>query len=251
MTTRYQTHPRNGTTDVAPADRSADIDGRDSLAARYAKIAGQEFAPRRADWALRLFDIMISGFFLVLLSPLILIVTLAILLSTGRPSLYKGPRVGRAGLIFMMYKFRTLNPDAEDRLGPYLGEELTRRTEDEVTGVGRVLRATHLDEVPQLFNVLKGDMSIVGPRPIRPTFFEELCAEIPRYWQRLVVRPGITGFAQTRMTREMSWAEKLAHDLEYIADRSVSLYFFVVFTTIWRIVRRAVAPVGNLLRKKE
>ena len=154
-------------------------------------------------------------------------------------------------MIFMMYKFRTLNPDAEDRLGPFLGPELTRRTEDEVTGVGRILRATHLDEVPQLFNVLKGDMSIVGPRPIRPTFFEELCLEIPRYWQRLVVRPGITGFAQTRMTREMSWAEKLAHDLEYIADRSVRLYFFVVFATIWRIVRRAFAPVGNLLRKKE
>ena len=95
-----------------------------------------------------------------------------------------------------MFKFRTLTPDAEARLGPYLGDELTRRTEDEVTRVGRVLRFTHLDELPQLWNVLRGDMSIVGPRPIRPAFFEELCEEIPQYWQRLVVRPGVTGFAQ-------------------------------------------------------
>ncbi len=121
-----------------------------------------------------------------------------------------------------MYKFRTLAPDAEERLGPYLGEELSRRTEEEVTRVGRVLRKVHLDEVPQLWNVLRGDMAVVGPRPIRPAFFTELCEEIPQYWQRLVVRPGVTGFAQTRMTREESWADKLAHDMEYIADRSVS-----------------------------
>ena len=120
-----------------------------------------------------------------------------------------------------MYKFRTLKPDAEDRLGPYYGEELTRRTEEERTRIGGALRATHLDEVPQLWNVLRGDMAIVGPRPIRPAFFAELCREIPQYWQRLVVRPGVTGFAQTRVTREESWANKLAHDMEYIADRSV------------------------------
>ena len=71
-------------------------------------------------------------------------------------------------------------------------------------------------------------MAIVGPRPIRPAFFAELCREIPQYWQRLVVRPGVTGFAQTRVTREESWANKLAHDMEYIADRSVSLYFHVL-----------------------
>ena len=93
-----------------------------------------------------------------------------------------------------------------------------------MTRVGGALRTTHLDEVPQLWNVLRGDMAIVGPRPIRPTFFAELCEEIPQYWQRLVVRPGVTGFAQTRVTREETWANKLAHDMEYIADRSVGLY---------------------------
>ncbi len=135
-----------------------------------------------------------------------------------------------------MLKFRTLAPDAEARLGPYLGHELTHRTQTEVTRLGRVLRFAHLDELPQLWNVARGDMSIVGPRPIRPAFFEELCEQIPQYWQRLVVEPGLTGFAQLRMTRETSWAEKLAHDLEYVADRSVHLYVRVCLATAWRIL---------------
>jgi lipopolysaccharide/colanic/teichoic acid biosynthesis glycosyltransferase len=91
-------------------------------------------------------------------------------------------------------------------------------------------------------------MSIVGPRPIRPTFFEELAQEIPQYWQRLVVRPGLTGLAQTRMGREESWAEKLAHDLEYIADRSVGLYLRVVVATAWRVIKQSAAAVWGLLR---
>jgi lipopolysaccharide/colanic/teichoic acid biosynthesis glycosyltransferase len=152
--------------------------------------------------------------------------------------------VGRAGAIFVMFKFRTLRPDAESRLGPYLGEELSRRTELEVTSVGRALRATHLDEVPQLWNVLRGEMAVVGPRPIRPAFFNELCEEIPQYWQRLVVRPGVTGFAQTRVTREESWANKLAHDMEYIADRSAGLYLSVLLATAAKVAGRGPAAPG-------
>jgi lipopolysaccharide/colanic/teichoic acid biosynthesis glycosyltransferase len=137
-----------------------------------------------------------------------------------------------------MYKFRTLARGAEGRLGPYYGRELTDRTEAEVTSVGRALRAVHLDEIPQLWNVLRGEMSIVGPRPIRPSFFEELCERIPQYWQRLVVRPGVTGFAQMRMTREDAWADKLAHDMEYIADRSIGLYLRVIMATAARVINR-------------
>ena len=159
-----------------------------------------------------------------MLAPLLGLTAAAIFVSSGRPVLYRGARVGRAGQLFWMYKFRTLAPDAESRLGPYLGEELSRRTEEEVTRIGRALRKIHLDEVPQLWNVLRGDMAIVGPQPIRPAFFTKLCEEIPSTRQRLVVRPGVTGFAQTRVTREESWANKLAHDMEYIADRSVPLY---------------------------
>ena len=146
-----------------------------------------------------------------------------------------------------MYKFRTLAADAESRLGPYLGEDLTTRTEGEVTRIGRILRVMHLDELPQLWNVVRGDMSIVGPRPIRPPFFELLCEQIPQYWQRLVVRPGVTGFAQTRITREALWEFKLAHDLEYIADRSIGLYLRVLMATAGRVARRTVIGAGRRL----
>ena len=144
---------------------------------------------------------------------------------------------------------RTLAADAESRLGPYLGEDLVERTESEVTMLGRVLRVMHLDELPQLWNVLRGDMSIVGPRPIRPPFFELLCEQIPQYWQRLVVRPGVTGFAQTRITREELWEFKVAHDLEYIADRSVFLYFRVLAATVWRVLRRTAIGVRRRIAR--
>jgi lipopolysaccharide/colanic/teichoic acid biosynthesis glycosyltransferase len=205
-------------------------------------LAG-EGDPRAVDAVLRALDVVIAAFVLILLSPLLALTAAAIALDSGRPVFYRGARVGRAGKLFWMYKFRTLKPDAEDRLGPYYGEELSRRTEEERTRVGGILRTTHLDEVPQLWNVLRGDMAIVGPRPIRPSFFAELCREIPQYWQRLVVRPGVTGFAQTRVTREESWANKLAHDMEYIADRSVGLYLHVLLATVAKVLGRG--PVSR------
>src|SRR5207247_1566516 len=100
---------------------------------------------------------------------------------------YRGEPVGRGGSAFGRLKFRTLRRGAEERLGPYLGEELVRRTRAETTALGGWLRATQLDEIPQLWNVLRGDMSLVGPRPIRPRFFEELVEELPAYWQRRVL----------------------------------------------------------------
>jgi lipopolysaccharide/colanic/teichoic acid biosynthesis glycosyltransferase len=208
-----------------------------SLAEQYAGIASEAYAPRRVDIALRGLDLIIAGTALLVLSPLFALLSLATLLTSGRPVLYSGDRVGRAGRIFRMYKLRTLAPAAETRLGPYYGEELSRRTEQEVTTVGRAARLTHIDEVPQLFNVIRGDMSMVGPRPVRPAFFHRLCEEIPQYWQRLVVRPGVSGFAQTRITREDSWEDKLIHDLEYIADRSIRLYLRVLGATLLRIIR--------------
>jgi lipopolysaccharide/colanic/teichoic acid biosynthesis glycosyltransferase len=206
-----------------------------SVAEQYSDLAAEVYAPRRVDVALRGLDLIIAGSALVVLSPLLGLLALATLLTSGRPVLYRGQRVGRAGKVFTMYKLRTLKPGAESRLGPYYGEELSRRTEQEVTMVGRAARLTHIDEVPQLFNVLGGDMSMVGPRPVRPAFFNRLCEEVPQYWQRLVVRPGVTGFAQTRITREDSWEDKLIHDLEYIADRSIRLYLRVLGATITRI----------------
>jgi lipopolysaccharide/colanic/teichoic acid biosynthesis glycosyltransferase len=208
-----------------------------TLAEQYSQIASEVYAPRRVDVALRGLDLLIAGSALIVLSPLLGLLALATLLTSGTPVLYRGQRVGRAGRVFTMYKLRTLKPGAESRLGNVYGEELSRRTQEEVTLVGRAARLTHIDEVPQLFNVIRGDMSMVGPRPIRPAFFAEVCEQVPQYWQRLVVRPGVTGFAQTRITREDSWEDKLIHDLEYIADRSIRLYLRVLGATVARIVR--------------
>jgi len=208
-----------------------------TLAEQYSVMASEAFAPRRVDIVLRALDLMIAGGALLVLSPLLGLLALATLLTSGTPVLYRGERVGRAGRVFTMYKLRTLRPGAEERLGNVYGEELSRRTEQEVTMAGRAARLTHIDEVPQLFNVLRGDMSMVGPRPVRPAFFYRLVEEVPQYWQRLVVRPGVTGFAQTRITREDSWEDKLIHDLEYIADRSIRLYLRVLGATMARIIR--------------
>ncbi len=191
---------------------------------------------RRVDLELRLLDILLATFFLVLALPLLLLIGLALLLTSGTPLFYRGSRVGRGGHIFQMLKFRTLRRGAEERLGPYLGAELVERTRAETTRLGRRLRATQLDELPQLWNIVRGDMSFVGPRPIRPRFFEQLAGELPAYWQRLVVRPGLTGFAQVRAGYETSMAEKLAHDLEWIADRSVPLYLRTLVATAIRVI---------------
>jgi UDP-GlcNAc:undecaprenyl-phosphate GlcNAc-1-phosphate transferase len=193
-------------------------------------------ARRRTDAVLRLLDVAIAGAALVLLAPVLALVAGVALVTSGRPILYAGSRVGRDGEVFTMWKIRTLKPDAELRVGPFYGAELDRRMAAETTWIGRILRATHLDEAPQLWNVLVGDMSVVGPRPLRPRFFEELCAEIPQYWQRLTVPPGMTGLAQTRIDRGAGWDDKLAHDLEWIADRSVRLYVATVFATAWRVL---------------
>jgi lipopolysaccharide/colanic/teichoic acid biosynthesis glycosyltransferase len=197
-------------------------------------------APQRPrDRILRLLDVTLSAVFLLVALPIVVLLTAILVVTCGRPILYRGERVGRGGHIFTMLKFRTLKSDAEERLGPYLGEELVRRTQDEFTPVGRWLKATQLDELPQFLNVLRGDMSLVGPRPIRPVFFEELAHELPAYWQRLTVRPGLTGLAQVRRGYETSMAEKLAHDLEWIADRSVRLYLRTVWATGWRVIRQS------------
>jgi lipopolysaccharide/colanic/teichoic acid biosynthesis glycosyltransferase len=214
----------------------------DSFVERFSTLV-RGSPKRRVDLELRALDVVLAGFFLLVASPLIGLIALALLLTSGQPLLYRGERVGRDGRIFQMLKFRTLRPGAEERLGPYLGEELVRRTREETTALGRRLRAAQLDELPQLWNVVRGDMSLVGPRPIRPRFFEELASQLPAYWQRLVVRPGLTGFAQVRRGYETSMAEKLAHDLEWIADRSVPLYLRTLVSTAFRIAGQTLRSI--------
>jgi len=217
----------------------------DTLVRGYRQLA-LETPARPRDVVLRALDVLLSSIFLLLALPIALAIAALVLVTSGTPILYRGERVGRGARVFTMYKFRTLRRGAEHRLGAYLGEELVQRTQAEFTPVGRWLKATQLDEIPQFVNVLRGDMSLVGPRPIRPVFFGELAHELPSYWQRLVVRPGLTGFAQVRRGYETSMGEKLAHDLEWIADRSVRLYLRTVIATGWRVFRQS---IGGLLRR--
>jgi lipopolysaccharide/colanic/teichoic acid biosynthesis glycosyltransferase len=206
----------------------------DSFIERFAGIV-RGSPKRRVDFELRLLDLALATLFLLIALPLLVLIGAALLVTAGPPLFYRGERVGRDGRIFEMLKFRTLRRGAEERLGPYLGPELVERTGAETTWIGGRLRSMQLDELPQLWNILRGDMSFVGPRPIRPRFFEQLADELPAYWQRLVVRPGLTGFAQVRRGYETSMAEKLAHDLEWIADRSVPLYLRTLAATAVRI----------------
>jgi lipopolysaccharide/colanic/teichoic acid biosynthesis glycosyltransferase len=215
----------------------------DTLITSYKRLA-QESAGRDKDLVLRILDVVFAGLLLLLTLPLTLPIAVGMAVTSGRPVLYRGERVGRGGHVFEMMKFRTLRPGAESRIGPYLGAELVERTREEATRLGAWLRATQLDELPQLVNVLRGDMSLVGPRPIRPRFFEELAGDLPAYWQRLVVRPGLTGFAQVRRGYETSMGEKLAHDLEWIADRSVRLYLRTLVVTGWRVLGQSLRSPG-------
>jgi lipopolysaccharide/colanic/teichoic acid biosynthesis glycosyltransferase len=228
--------------------RAQELERTQAIAERYAAEAHHPYERRTLDATLRALDVVVAGTLLAVTAPLMGALMVVILVTSGRPVLYRGARVGRAGRTFTMYKLRTLRPDAELRLGPYQAAALDERTEDELTRVGHRVRALHLDELPQLWNVVCGDMSMVGPRPIRPAFFEQLCEEIPQYWQRLVVRPGVTGFAQLRMARDMSWSEKLAHDLEWLADRSVGLYLRLIVATGVRVLARGAGDVAGLRR---
>jgi lipopolysaccharide/colanic/teichoic acid biosynthesis glycosyltransferase len=207
----------------------------DTLVSGYRRLAS-DAEHRRIDFELRALDIFFAALFGIVLLPVALAIAAIVRATSGPPVLYRGERVGRRGRFFLMLKFRTLRPGAEERIGQYLGEELMRRTDAELTRIGRWLKGSQLDEIPQLWNVLRGDMSFVGPRPIRPRFFAELAHDLPAYWQRLVVPPGLTGFAQVRRGYETSMAEKLSHDLEWVADRSVRLYLRTLAVTGVRVL---------------
>ena len=139
-----------------------------------------------------LFNVSVAAVLIILALPLILLVMLVLLVCEGRPIFYRGERLGRNKSKFKMYKFRTLIRDAEDRLkGQLLGGST-----DLITTTGKFLRDTRLDELPQLWNVLKRDMDLVGPRPVRPLVYREMCQAIPGYDKRFEVRPGLIGFAQ-------------------------------------------------------
>jgi sugar transferase (PEP-CTERM system associated) len=185
----------------------------------------------------RALDLTLALCGLVLAAPIVLLVAVLVKLTSQGPVLYHQERVGLNGRIFTVHKFRTMAVDAEAQSGPVW----SRPNDVRVTPVGRLLRRTRLDEIPQLWNVLRGEMSFVGPRPERPSFVEQLTASIPFYPQRHVVKPGLTGWAQVRYTYGASVEdaiEKLQYDLYYIKNLSIALDLVIVLDTIKIVVLR-------------
>ena len=152
--------------------------------------------------------------------------------------LYHQQRVGQNGRVFTVHKFRSMRDDAEAATGPVWA---SKDGDPRVTPVGTFLRRTRLDELPQLWNVLEGDMSFVGPRPERPEFVAELTQQIPFYGQRHIVRPGLTGWAQVRYTYGATVEDalqKLQYDLFYIKNLSIALDLFIIFETVKTVLLR-------------
>jgi sugar transferase (PEP-CTERM system associated) len=187
--------------------------------------------------AKRAVDLIVAALGLLILGPVMAIVALAIRVTSKGPAVYHQQRVGKDGRLFTIHKFRSMREDAEARTGAVWA----RVGDPRVTPVGRFLRRTRLDELPQLWNVLCGHMSFVGPRPERPEFVADLAITIPFYGQRHAVRPGVTGWAQVRHrygnTVEDS-LEKLQYDLFYIKHLSIAFDLFVILETLKTVVTR-------------
>jgi exopolysaccharide biosynthesis polyprenyl glycosylphosphotransferase len=188
-----------------------------------------QLMPAWEEAAKRMLDLMFSLVVLTAGLPVWLLVALLIKLESRGPVLYQQERVGRDGRVFNMIKFRSMYSDAE-RMGPrWAGKKDPR-----ITHVGRILRQLHIDEIPQMINILKGDMSLIGPRPERPVFVQKLAKEIPLYMRRLKVRPGITGWAQVKHKYDESVDDvkkKVQYDLFYIENMSLRMDFKIILST--------------------
>lgn len=174
---------------------------------------------------------------LLMLAPLLAILCLAVKLTSRGPAFFRQVRVGKDGREFHIVKFRTMVADAERATGPVWAT----KNDPRVTPLGRFLRASHLDELPQLFNVLAGSMSFVGPRPERPAFVERLIDQVPDYRSRLMVKPGITGLAQVSFDADSTVRDvrrKVAYDLLYIRQACLMTDLGIVFLTLRRCFRR-------------
>jgi len=205
---------------------SNSIDGLPLIGVRRNQLRGWAAVVKRA------IDIAFSAILLTLLSPLLLVITIVIKLTMPGPLLFRQERIGRHRRPFLIYKFRTMIPDAESETGPVVATPGDSR----VTWLGRLLRRFSLDELPQLLNVLKGDMSLVGPRP-QPTFFDErYSGEVPRYLERQQVRPGLTGWAEVNDLRGAApILDRTMYDVYYIENWSLALDLKCVILTAMRV----------------
>jgi len=175
-------------------------------------------------------DFALAALMLVPALPVMLACALLVRLTSPGPAIYAQARVGRGGAVFTLYKIRTMRHDCERLTGP----QWSKPGDTRITRVGRVLRALHLDELPQLWNVLRGDMALIGPRPERPEIVAKLREQVVGYDRRHAVKPGITGFAQVHLPPDSclrTVRNKLAYDLFYVRNRGPGMALFVLFAT--------------------
>jgi exopolysaccharide biosynthesis polyprenyl glycosylphosphotransferase len=183
----------------------------------------------------RIIDILASLFILIITFPVTIITALAIRIDSPGSAFFKQERCGIEGIGFKMIKFRSMYQDAERQSGPVWSS----KNDPRITSIGKIIRKVRIDEIPQMINVLKGEMSLVGPRPERPYFVEMLSKEIPYYKRRLKVRPGITGWAQVKHKYDESIEDvkiKLRYDLFYIENMSLRMDFKIIFRTIFVVL---------------
>jgi exopolysaccharide biosynthesis polyprenyl glycosylphosphotransferase len=188
--------------------------------------------------AKRSIDVLFALTLLLLTLPIMAVVAIAMKLTSPGPLLYHQNRVGKDGKVFTIHKFRSMRTDAEAQTGAVWS---AGQSDPRVTKIGRFMRRTRIDELPQLWNVLRGDMSVVGPRPERPEFVTDLTKQIPFYGQRHVVRPGLTGWAQVRHSYGATVEDalqKLQYELFYIKHMSVAFDLFIMLETIKTVLVR-------------
>ncbi|OAI41160.1 hypothetical protein AYO40_03710 [Planctomycetaceae bacterium SCGC AG-212-D15] len=200
----------------------------------------------RWDWQ-RGFDVIAAAALLLLTAPVLLLVIALVRMTSAGPAIYRQVRVGRGGRVYTMFKIRSMRHDCEKLTGP----QWSKPGDARVLPIGRILRVTHLDELPQLWNVLRGDMSLIGPRPERPEIIPALEQSVPQYRDRLSVRPGLTGLAQILLPPDVnnkSVRRKVAHDLYYIVNRDAGLDARIVLGTFLHLARVPHGLTRTLLR---
>lgn len=189
----------------------------------------------------RFVDIVCSGLGLIIISPILLIVAILIRIKLGSPIFFTQDRVGKDGRIFKMIKFRTML-DATDKWGEPLPDE------DRLTPFGKMIRSTSIDELPELINVFKGDMSLVGPRPLLVEY-KELYS--PEQFRRHEVRPGITGWAQVNGRNSISWKERFELDVEYVENFNLFMDIKILFMTVFKVLKKdGISQDGHVTMEK-
>lgn len=206
-------------------------------------VRSREFSPLQLFWK-RLLDVTIAAVIMLVLLPLWFLIAFIIKLDSRGPVFYRQERVGENGKIFKLIKFRSMVDKAEENTGPVWAAQNDNR----ITRFGSLLRETHLDELPQLINVLLGNMSLVGPRPERPYFVEKLAIHLPNYSQRLQIRPGITGWAQVNYKYDSSLDDvknKLGFDLSYIKNITILMDLKIICLTAKNLVTGLLQSPGK------